>query len=162
MEKNKEKLTKEFDIQWSAVQNEVSQKTRLPKYYEFAQGCLKKESESYRVELEAETQADHEKAMEDWKGKIETFNRTPEEFKRSDIVPFFWKKVIAQPDLPQRAWGLAETVLPSFADGFAEWLGAQIIIVAVSPNPSNGEITMQSWVMLFLWELFKELTGFEM
>ena len=89
MEKNKEKLTKEFDIQWSAVQNEVSQKTRLPKYYEFAQASLKKESDSYRVELEAETQAEHEKAVEDWKGKIETFNGTPEEFKRSGIVPFF-------------------------------------------------------------------------
>ena len=45
---------------------------------------------------------------------------------------------------PPRAWGLAESVLPSFADGFADWLGAQIIIVAVSPNPSNGEITMKS------------------
>jgi hypothetical protein len=42
---------------------------------------------------------------------------------------------------------MAETVLPSFADGFAEWLGAQIIIVAVSPNPSTGEITMQSCVV---------------
>lgn len=41
---------------------------------------------------------------------------------------------------------MAETVLPSFADGFAEWLGAQVIILAVSPNPENGEITMKSWV----------------
>jgi hypothetical protein len=39
---------------------------------------------------------------------------------------------------------MAESILPSFADGFAEWLGAQVIIVAVSPNHSNGEITMQS------------------
>ena len=39
---------------------------------------------------------------------------------------------------------MAETVLPSFADGFAEWLGAHVIIIAVSPNSSNGEITMQS------------------
>jgi hypothetical protein len=53
-------------------------------------------------------------------------------------------KYIAKLDSRQRAWSLAESVLPSFADGFAEWLGAQIIIVAVSPNPSNGEITMQS------------------
>jgi hypothetical protein len=45
---------------------------------------------------------------------------------------------------------MAESVLPSFADGFAEWLGAQVIIVAVSPNPSNGEITMQSCVCFFL------------
>jgi hypothetical protein len=44
----------------------------------------------------------------------------------------------------KRAWEMAESILPSFADGFAEWLGAQIIIIAVSPNPSNGEITMQS------------------
>ena len=41
---------------------------------------------------------------------------------------------------------MAESVLPSFADGFAEWLGAQVIIIAVSPKPLNGEITMQSWV----------------
>ena len=39
---------------------------------------------------------------------------------------------------------MAETVLPSFADGFSEWLGAQVIILAVSPDPSNGEITMKS------------------
>ena len=44
----------------------------------------------------------------------------------------------------KRAWRMAESVLPSFADGFADWLGAHVIIVAVSPNPSNGEITMQS------------------
>jgi hypothetical protein len=48
--------------------------------------------------------------------------------------------------LHYRAWGMAESVLPSFADGFSEWLGAQVIILAVSPNPSNGEITMQSCV----------------
>jgi hypothetical protein len=41
---------------------------------------------------------------------------------------------------------MAESVLPSFADGFADWLGAQVIIIAVSPNPSKGEITMQSCV----------------
>jgi imidazole glycerol phosphate synthase subunit HisF len=45
---------------------------------------------------------------------------------------------------------MAESVLPSFADGFAKWFGAQIIIVAVSPNRSNSEITMQSWVFFFL------------
>ena len=39
---------------------------------------------------------------------------------------------------------MAESVLPSFADGFADWLGAHVIIVAVSPNSSNEEITMQS------------------
>jgi hypothetical protein len=39
---------------------------------------------------------------------------------------------------------MAERVLPSFADGFAEWLGAHVIIVAVSPSHSNSEITMQS------------------
>ena len=49
---------------------------------------------------------------------------------------------------------MAETVLPSFADGFAEWLGAQIIIVAVSPSPSNGEITMQSFVCFVIRETF--------
>ena len=38
---------------------------------------------------------------------------------------------------------MAESVLPSFADGFAEWLGAQVIIIAVLPKPLNGEITMQ-------------------
>jgi hypothetical protein len=47
---------------------------------------------------------------------------------------------------------MAENVLPSFADGFADWLGAHVIIVAVSPNPSNGEITIQSCVMLFVVE----------
>ena len=45
---------------------------------------------------------------------------------------------------------MAESVLPSFADGFANWLGAHVIIVAVSPNPSDGEITIQSWVSFFL------------
>jgi hypothetical protein len=49
---------------------------------------------------------------------------------------------------------MAERVLPSFADGFAAWLGAHVIIVAVSPNPSNGEITMQSCVLLFIAEKF--------
>jgi hypothetical protein len=39
---------------------------------------------------------------------------------------------------------MAETFLLSFANGFAEWLGAQVIILAVSPDPSNGEIIMQS------------------
>ena len=106
MEKKKDKLTKEFDIQWSTVQNEVSQKTRLPKYYEFAQACLKKESESYRVELEAETQAEHEKAVEDWKGKIETFNGTPEEFKRSDLFPFFFEESYRSSGLTSKSLGI--------------------------------------------------------
>jgi hypothetical protein len=89
MERYKEKLTGEFDIHWSAVQNEVSHKKRLPKYYEFVQTSWKKESQTYRDEIETETQEEHEKAVREWKEKIETFNGTPEEFERSDIVSKF-------------------------------------------------------------------------
>ena len=85
MEKNKEKLTSEFSLQWSAVQNDVSQKKRLPKYYEFALTCWKNESESYREEMEKETQDEHDIAIREWKEKIKTFNGTPDEFERSDI-----------------------------------------------------------------------------
>jgi hypothetical protein len=44
-----------------------------------------------------------------------------------------------------RAWKTAEQVLPSFADAMSEWLGANIVILAVTPlGASNGEIIMKS------------------
>jgi len=44
-----------------------------------------------------------------------------------------------------RAWKTAEQILPSFADAMSEWLGASIIILAVTPlGESNGDIVMQS------------------
>ena len=82
MERNKEKLTGEFATHWSAVQNDLSQKKRLPKYNEFVQTCWKKESQSYRDEIERDTQEDHKNAIREWKEKIESINGTPEEFKR--------------------------------------------------------------------------------
>jgi len=43
-----------------------------------------------------------------------------------------------------RAWKTAEHVLPSFADAMSEWLGANIVILAVTPlGTSNGEIVLQ-------------------
>ena len=44
-----------------------------------------------------------------------------------------------------RAWKTAKQILPSFADAMSEWLGASIVILAVTPlGESNGEIVMQS------------------
>jgi len=44
-----------------------------------------------------------------------------------------------------RAWKIAEQVLPSFADAMSEWLGANILILAVTPlGASNSEIVMKS------------------
>jgi hypothetical protein len=150
MEKNKDKLTSQFAIHWSAVQNDLSQKKRLPMYNDFVQTCWKKEPQIYRDETERDVQKEHDNAVRKWKEKIETFNGAPEDFKRSVILQRKGKNV--RLILHKRAWGMAESVLPSFADGFADWLGAHIIIVAVSPNPSNGEITIQSWVSLFVAE----------
>ena len=82
MVRNKEKLAKDFDQLWSAVEKEVTQKKRLPKYLEFAQRCWKNENQTYRDKLERDAQVEHEKALRDWKEKIETFNGTPEEFER--------------------------------------------------------------------------------
>lgn len=43
------------------------------------------------------------------------------------------------------AWRTAEQVLPSFADAMSEWLGANIIILAVTPDgETDGEIVLQS------------------
>jgi hypothetical protein len=82
MEKNKEKLSSEFSLQWSAVQNDVSHKRRLPKYCEFVQTSWKKEDQSYRDEIERNTQEKYDIAKREWKEKIETFNGTPEDFER--------------------------------------------------------------------------------
>jgi hypothetical protein len=44
-----------------------------------------------------------------------------------------------------RSWKIAEEVLPSFADAMAEWLGANILILAITPlGSADGEIVMQS------------------
>ena len=44
-----------------------------------------------------------------------------------------------------RAWTTAEQVLASFADAMSKWLGASIVILAVTPlGASNGEIIMKS------------------
>ena len=91
METNREKLTKEFTIQWSAVQNELSQKKRLPKYSEFVQARWKNESQSNRDKIERDVQQEHEKAIREWKEKIESFNRAPEDFQRSDIHSVKWE-----------------------------------------------------------------------
>ena len=82
-EKNKDKINSEFAILWSAVQKDLSPKKQLPKYNEFAQTCWKKESQSYRDEIEKEALMEHEKANQEWKEKLETFNGTPEEFEKS-------------------------------------------------------------------------------
>jgi hypothetical protein len=85
MEKNKEKLTSEFAIHWSAVQDDLSQKKRLPKYNEFVQTYYKRETQSYHDEMERDVQEEHDNAIREWKEKIETFNGTPEDFERSNI-----------------------------------------------------------------------------
>jgi hypothetical protein len=141
MEKNKETLTSDFAVEWLAVQKDLTPKQRLPKYNEFAQACWKNESKTCRDEMEKEALTEHENAIREWKDKVDTFKGTPEEFERSVLG---YKIITFTLILLYRAWGMAETVLPSFADGFAEWLGAQVIILAVSPDPSNGEIIMQS------------------
>ena len=84
MEKNKERFSTEFADHWSAVQNNVSSKKleRLPKYNEFIQTCWRKETQSYREELEREAQEEHENALRDWKEKVETFNGRPEDYER--------------------------------------------------------------------------------
>jgi hypothetical protein len=81
-EKNKEKLTGEFSAQWSAVKNDNSVQKRLPKYNEFVQTSWKKESQSYREEIEKSAQEEHEIALCEWKEKVEGFKGTPDEFKR--------------------------------------------------------------------------------
>ena len=85
IEENKDKITSEFAIHWSALQNDSSQKQRLPKYNEFVQTCWKNEPQSYREEMEKTAQEEHEKAIRDWKEKIENFNGVPEDFERSDF-----------------------------------------------------------------------------
>lgn len=85
MEKNKDKLGSDFSVHWSAVQNDLTPKQRLPKYNEFAQACWKKEPQTYREEMEKEALIEHEKAHREWKEKIETFKGTPEEFERSEF-----------------------------------------------------------------------------
>jgi hypothetical protein len=82
MEKNKERLTGEFAIHWADLQKDISQKKRLPKYYELIQTCWKKESQSYREELERNAQEEHDIAIREWKEKLEGFKGTPEDFKR--------------------------------------------------------------------------------
>jgi hypothetical protein len=84
MEKNKERLSTEFADHWSAVQKNVSSKKleRLPKYNEFVQICWKKETQTYRDELEREAQEEHENALRDWKEKVETFTGRPEDYER--------------------------------------------------------------------------------
>jgi hypothetical protein len=40
---------------------------------------------------------------------------------------------------------VSEDVLPTFADAMAEWLGANIVILAAAPlGSSDGEITIRS------------------
>ena len=85
IEQNKEKITSEFAVHWSALQKDTSQKQRLPKYNEFVQTCWKNEPQSYRDEMEKAAQEEHEKANREWKEKIESFNGAPEDFERSDI-----------------------------------------------------------------------------
>jgi hypothetical protein len=42
---------------------------------------------------------------------------------------------------------MSENVLPTFADAMAEWLGANIVILAVAPlGSSDGEIVIRSYV----------------
>ena len=82
MERNKEKLASEFTILWSAVEKDLSPKKRLPKYTEFVQTCWKKEPQTYRDEIENDVQEEHDNAIREWKEEIESFNGTPEDFKR--------------------------------------------------------------------------------
>jgi len=86
MEKKKEKLTTEFTVHWSTVEKDLSQKKRLPKYTEFVQTCWKNETQPYRDEIEREAQEEHDNAHREWKEKIETFNGTPEDYERSDVL----------------------------------------------------------------------------
>jgi hypothetical protein len=79
---NKERLTGDFSIQWSTVPTDISQKQRLPKYNEFVQTSWKKESQTYRDEVERNALKEHEIAICDWKEKIKSFKGTPEEFER--------------------------------------------------------------------------------
>lgn len=42
---------------------------------------------------------------------------------------------------------MSENILPTFADAMAEWLGANIVIMAVAPVGSlDGEIVIRSYV----------------
>ena len=82
IEEKKEKLNHDFAIYWSGIEKSLAPKNRLPKYHEFVQRCWKKEDESYREEMERAAHEEHEKALREWKEKIETFNGSPEDFER--------------------------------------------------------------------------------
>jgi hypothetical protein len=87
MEKNKDKISSDFTGQWSVEENTLTPKQCLPKYNKFAQACWKKETQTYRDEMKKEAQSEHKNAIRDWKGKIESFKGTPEEFERSFFRP---------------------------------------------------------------------------
>jgi hypothetical protein len=80
-------MSSEFAVHWSAVQSDLSQKKRLPKYNVYAQTCWKNESQAYRDEMEKEAQNEHENATREWKEKIETFNGTAEDFEKLNFHP---------------------------------------------------------------------------
>lgn len=131
-----------FDPIWKAAKNSMQLDGRIKLCNEFVRTSWEAETEVVKEEITRETHEENEAAIAEWKkkaifsGSAEGYDEYVEHCTMSGYVLTIFQ---------HRAWRTADWVLPVFADAMAEWLGASVIILSVSPlGSADGEITLQT------------------
>jgi hypothetical protein len=139
---NKAQLNQDFNKRWESVKDTKQSRNRIGTWTEFVKSRWENESPAVRDEVKKQADEENANLLKEWKQKA-AFAGTPEDLDRyhynsrsSDLL---------YTEHTFRAWKMSESVLPTFADAVAEWLGANIIILAVAPlGSSEGEIVIRS------------------
>ena len=138
---NKTQLNLEFNKRWDTVKDTMRSRDRIGAWTEFVKDHWEKESPAVREEFTKQADEENTNLFKEWKQKA-AFAGTPEDLDKYDNQHSY---DLIHTKLAFRAWKMSENILPTFADAMAEWLGANIVILAVAPlGSSNGEIVIRS------------------
>ena len=140
MDINRTHLNQEFNKRWETVKDTMHARDRIGSWTEFVKDRWEKESPAVRDEITKQAIEENQVLFKEWKQKA-AFAGTPEDLEKYDNLQLHDLTLTAV----FRAWSMSENVLPTFADAMAEWLGANIVILAVAPlGSSGGEVVIRS------------------
>jgi hypothetical protein len=135
---NKIQLNHEFNKRWETIKDTMQSRDWIGAWTEFVKDRWEKESPTVRDEIIKQAEKENATLSKEWKQKA-AFAGTPEDLEKYDH-PQSNDRIHANRCF--RAWRMSEDILPTFADAMAEWLGANVLILAVAP--SDGEIVIRS------------------
>ena len=142
MDTNKAPLNQDFNKRWEVIKDTMWSWDRIRSWTEFVKDRWEKEPPAVRDAITKQAEEENATLLKEWKQKA-AFAGTAEDLDKYDNSRLY--ELTRTKTAVCRAWRMSESVLPTFADAMAEWLGANVIILAVAPlGSSEGEIVIRS------------------